>query len=58
MTLMQQWQYLNLLETAFKISFPVKGIMNYRQIISNRLYISINQFYPSNELVHLSPGHF
>jgi len=24
--------------------FPVKGIMNYRQIISSRLYIGVNHF--------------
>jgi len=26
--------------------------MNYRQIIYIRLYVRINQFYPSKELVH------
>jgi len=28
----------------FYIIFPVNDIMNYRQIISSRLYVRINQF--------------
>jgi len=32
--------------------------MNYRQIISRRLYVCIDQFYPSKELVHLLAEHF
>jgi len=33
-----------LTRNSFYILFPVKGIMNYRQIISSRLYVRINQF--------------
>jgi len=43
-TLTQQRRYLNLLETAFASLFPEKGIMNYRQIISSRLYVRIKHF--------------
>jgi len=37
MTLTQQWRYLNLTTNSVYISFPAKGIMSYRQVISNRL---------------------
>ena len=33
-----------LTKNSFYILFPAKGIMNYRQIISSRLYVRINQF--------------
>jgi len=33
-----------LTRNSLYILFPVKGIMNYRQIISSRLYVRINQF--------------
>ena len=33
-----------LTKNSFYIFFPAKGIMNYRQIISSRLYVRINQF--------------
>jgi len=32
--------------------------MSYRQIISGRLYVRINQFQTSKELVHLLAEHF
>jgi len=44
MTLTQQRRCVNVLETAFATLFPVKGVMNYRQIISNSLYVRINHF--------------
>jgi len=34
---------ITVLELKFYILFPAKGIMNYRQIISVRLYVRINQ---------------
>jgi len=34
---------ITVLELTFYILFPVKGIMSYRQIISSRLYVRINQ---------------
>jgi len=33
-----------LTEKSFYVLFPAKGIMNYRQIISSRLFVRINQF--------------
>jgi len=33
-----------LTKNSFYILFPAKGVMNYRQIISSRLYVRINQF--------------
>jgi len=33
-----------LTRNSFYILFPAKGIMNYRQIISIRLYVRINRF--------------
>jgi len=44
MTLTQQQRYLNLLETDFTSYFLRKDFMNYRQIISVRLYVGINHF--------------
>jgi len=41
MTLTQQWRYLNLTRNSFYILFPAKGIVSYRQIISNRLYVRL-----------------
>jgi len=35
MTLMQQWQDLNLTRNSFYILFPAKGIMSYRHVISS-----------------------
>jgi len=35
---------VNLLETAFVSLFPAEGVMNYKQIISNLLYVRINHF--------------
>jgi len=35
---------LELTKNSFYILIPAKGIMNYRQIISSRLYVRINQF--------------
>jgi len=32
-----------LIRNSFDILFPAKGVMNYRQIISSRLYVRINQ---------------
>jgi len=43
-TLTQQRRHLNLLERAFASSFPAKGVMNSRQIISRRLSVRINHF--------------
>jgi len=40
------------------ILFLVKGIVNYRKIISRRLYVPTNRFLPSKELVHLLTDHF
>ena len=34
---------ITVLELNFYSLFPAKGIMNYRQIISSRLYVRINQ---------------
>jgi len=45
------WRWRNNSGT-FYILFPTKGIMNYRQIISSRLYVRIKLFLPSKELVH------
>jgi len=42
MRLTQQWQYLNRPRNNFYISFPAKGIVNYRQVISHRLYVGLN----------------
>jgi len=35
MMLTQQWQYLNLTKNSFYIIFPAKGVVSYKQIISN-----------------------
>ena len=43
MTLMQQWQYLNLTRNSFYILFPAKGIVSYRQIIYNCLNICLSK---------------
>jgi len=40
MTLMQQWQYLNLTRNSF---FLTKGIVSCRQTISSRLYVCSNR---------------
>ena len=43
---------------SFYILFPAKGIMNYRQIISSRLYVRISQLWPSEELIYSLAEHF
>jgi len=41
MTLMQKWQHLNLTRNSFYILFPAKCIVNYRELISSRLYVRL-----------------
>jgi len=47
-----------LTRNSFYIFFPAKDIMVYRQIISSRLHVSINQFQSSKELLHSLAEHF
>ena len=52
MMLTQQWRYINLSRYSFFILIPAEGIVGYRQIISDRLYVRLKEF------VHLLVKHF
>jgi len=52
MTLTQQRRYLHLTKNSFCILFPAKGIVSYKQIISNRIYVRLK------EPVHSLAQHF
>ena len=59
MMLTQQWRYLNLTRNSFYILLPAKGIVNYRQIISIRLYVRLKvSTFVYKELIHLLAKHF
>jgi len=47
MTMTQQWRSLNLTGKSFNILFPAKGIMSYRKMICNLLYVRLKQWFPN-----------